>query len=70
MNLIPSKFRFRQFACNHNSSTGGIDLDSVLKGEALWEEEEFLQHFHHIIVGVLIIVQKNYVIERSVKLLF
>jgi hypothetical protein len=66
--LIAREFGLRPFASNHNCPSCGVHFDRVLKGCVQRKEEELLQHFYNVIVGMLIVVQQ-YDVEQPCVLL-
>ncbi len=64
MNLIAGIFRLRALTRNDNRASRGIHLDSVLIGGFDRQKEQRTQHFHHVIVGMLIVIKQDDVEKR------
>jgi hypothetical protein len=63
MNLIACVFGLRALTRDDDRAAGGIHLNSVLIGGFDRQEEQRAQHFHHVIVGVLVIIQQDDVVK-------
>ena len=64
MDLVARVFGLRALTRDDNRAPCGIHLHSVLIGGFERQEEERAQHFHHVIVGVLVVVKQDDVVER------
>jgi hypothetical protein len=64
MDLIAPVFGLRTFARDDDRAPRGIHLHRVLIGAFERQEEQRTQHLHHVIVGVLVVVEQDDVVER------
>jgi len=64
MNLVACEFGLRTLAGDHDGAALGVDLDSVLVGGFERQEEQRPQHFDHVIIRVIVVVEQDDVIER------
>ncbi len=63
MNLIARVFGLRALTRDDNRAPGGIHLHGVLIGGFERQEEQRSQHFHHVIVGVLVVIEQDDVVK-------
>jgi len=63
MDLIARIFGLRALTRDDNRAPGGIHFHSVLIGGFDRQEEQRTQHFHHVIVGVLVVIEQDDVVE-------
>ena len=64
MDLIPRVFGLRALTRDDNRAPSGIHLHSMLICGFDREEEQGTQHFHDVIVGVLVVVKQDDMVER------
>ena len=64
MDLVAPVLGLREFARHDNRTPRGIHFYSVLIGGFDRQKEQRPQHFHYVIVGMLVIVEENDVKER------
>ena len=64
MHLISLELGFFQFAGNENGCALRIDFHRVPKGGALRHSEDLLEHLNDVVVGVILVVEQDHVIER------
>jgi hypothetical protein len=65
VDLVSGVFGLAQFAGDEHGTAGAIDLFGVAVGLVESEDEDLLQHFDHVIVRVIIVIQKNDAVERD-----
>src|SRR5579863_2548751 len=65
VDLIPGKFGLRKFTGDENRAAHGIHLLCVMQSLLGGEDEDLLQHFDHVVVGVIVVVDQDYVVERG-----
>src|ERR1700733_1551332 len=63
VNLVARKLGLGQLAGDDDGPSGCIHFDGVLEGDILGHQEELLQHFDYVVVGMLIVVEENDVIQ-------
>ena len=63
MDLVARVFGLRALTRYNDRAPGGIHLHSVLIGGFERQKEQRSQHFHHVIVGVLIVIEQDNVVE-------
>ena len=68
MNLIASELGLFALAGHDDGAAGGIDFDRVLERGFGRDAKNRGQHFDHVIVGVVVVVQKHHV-EKGGKLI-
>lgn len=64
MDLIARVFGLRALTRDDDCAPGGIHLHRVLIGGFYRQEEQRTQHFHHVIVGVLVVIEQDDMVER------
>ena len=64
MDLIARVFGLWALTCDDDSAPRGIHLHSVLIGGFERQEEQRSQHLDDVIVGVLVVIQQDDVVER------
>src|ERR1035437_548943 len=65
VDLVASEFGLAQFAGNEHGASGAVHLFGVPVGLVEREDEDFLQHFDHVVIRVIVVVQKNDAIQRD-----
>jgi len=65
VDLIPGEFGLGKFAGDEDGSPHGIDLLGVTQSLFGGEDEDLLQHLDHVIVGMIVVVDQDYVVERD-----
>jgi len=63
LDLLLRKLGGLQLRSKNDRSLGGIHLDGVLKSLIAGHEEQLLQHLHDVVVGMLVVVQQDYVVK-------
>ena len=63
MDLIPRVFGLWALTRDDDRAPRGIHLHGVLIGGFERQEEQRAQHFHHVIVGVLVVIEQDDVVE-------
>jgi len=64
MDLVARVFSLRALTRDHNCAPRRIHLDGMLIGGFDRQEEQRAQHLHHVIVGVLVVIEQDDVVER------
>ena len=64
MYLIAREFGMRALTRDHNRAALGIHFDGVMISGFERQKEERAQHFDHVVVGMLIVVEQDYMEER------
>jgi len=64
MDLVPPVFGLWALTCHDDRAPRGIHLHRVLIRGFYRQEEQRAQHFHYIIVGVLVVIEQDDVVER------
>jgi hypothetical protein len=64
VDLIPRVFGLRALTRDDNRAPSGIHLHSMLICGFDREEEQRTQHFHDVIVGVLVVIEQDDMVER------
>jgi hypothetical protein len=65
VDLVSGVFRFGKFADDEGRAADGIDFLCVAEGLFEAEKEDLLQHFDHVVVAVIVIVEQDDAIERG-----
>ena len=64
MDLVAREFGMRTLASDHDGAAFGVDLDGVLIGGFDGQEKQGAQHFDDVVIGVIVVVQQDDVVER------
>src|SRR5579864_7382191 len=64
MDLIARVFGLRTLTCDDNRAPRSIYLHSVLIGGFERQEEQRTQHLDDVIVGVLVVIEEDNIVER------
>ena len=70
MDLVARVFGLRPFTRDHHRATRRIHLHCVLISSLDRQEEQSAQHFHDVIVGVLIVIEQDDMVKRRAQLAF
>jgi hypothetical protein len=65
MDLDLSELGLLQFTSDDDGATGGVYFHGLLERGFRGEHEELAEHLDYVVVGMLVVVQKNDVIQRS-----
>ena len=57
MDLIAREFGVRTLTSDYDGAASGVHLDGVLISGFEGQEEERSQHFNHVVVGVVVIIE-------------
>src|SRR5665213_810553 len=69
MDLIAPEFRLRQFTRDQHRAAVRIYLLSVAQRLFTGENKDLLQHLDDVIVGMIVVIQKDHAIERTLDFL-
>ena len=64
MDLIARVLGLRAFTSDDNRAPSGIHLHRVLISSFERQEKQRAQHLYHVVVGVLVVVEQDHVVER------
>ena len=69
MDLVPGELRLRQLARNQHRPPTPVHLLGMPVRLVEREDQDLLQHLDHVVVGVVVVVQQHYPVERNQALL-
>jgi hypothetical protein len=64
MDLVACEFGVRSLAGDDDGAAFGVDFDGVLIGGFERQEEERSEHFNNVVIGVVVIIEQDDVVER------
>jgi len=65
MDLIASKFGLLALASHHYGPARGVHFHGMAERDFGRQTKDLSQHFNHVIIGMLVIVEKHHVEKRS-----
>ncbi len=69
MNLVPRILGFGQFAGDQGSAACRIHLLGVPKRLLRREDENLLEHFDYVVVGMIVVIEEDNLVKRPVPFL-
>ena len=63
MDLVAGKFGLRKLTGDYDGTALSVHFDRMLIGGFERQKEQRSQHFHHVIVSVLVVIQQYDVVE-------
>jgi hypothetical protein len=64
MDLIAREFGVRPLTGNHDGAPLGVYFDGMMIGGFKRQKEQCAEHFDDVIVGVIVVVKQDDVVER------
>src|ERR1051326_7733069 len=65
MNLVAREFRLRQLTSDQHGAPAGINFLRMPIGLIERKDKNLLQHFDHVVIGVVVVIEQYDAIERS-----
>src|SRR5262249_12519204 len=70
MNLVTGEFRLGKFAGDENGAARAVDFLGMTVRLVKAEDKNLLEHFDHIIICMVVVVEQNDAVQRRLLLAF